>query len=149
MSFEERNTLAFIVVSLIVGAIFALRIQAAFSAGMFVGDGGLMVWARMALWIIPVGIVLCIGGVILTHIAYAVLTQDRDGRMQTDERDQMIALRGLQVTLVVLSGGVIGTLGLIASGWSALIALNALLFGCWLSDLIGNLVKLYFYRRGF
>jgi hypothetical protein len=148
MSFEERNTIIYIAASLLVAAIFGSRIYLGMIGGAFTGPDGLMIWARTILWMIPFGIVITIACVIVGQLIYGITTGDHDYNTNSDERDKHIGLRGVRVTMAVFTAGWIGALILLAMGHGTLSALNLMIFGGWLSDIMGNLVKIYMYRRG-
>ncbi len=149
MAFEERNTWTYLVISLIVMLIFGTRIYDATVAGLFDGPDGLRTWARTVLTYIPIAIVMVIIGVIMLNILYGIATGGDDLTMKEDERDRHIGLRGMRVTGAVFSTGWIIAVILLALGSSALQALNLMLIAAWFSDVAGNLVKLFFYRRGY
>ncbi len=149
MAFEERNTWTYLVISLIVMLIFGTRIYDATVMGLFDGPDGLQTWARRVLTYIPIAIVMVIAGVILANIIYGIFTGGDDLTMKEDERDRHIGLRGMRVTGAVFSTGWIIAVILLAIGYSALQALNLMLIAAWFSDVAGNLVKLFFYRRGY
>ncbi len=149
MAFEERNTWVYLLVSLAVMLIFGTRIYDATVMGAFDGPEGLQTWARRVLTYIPMAIVMVIVTVILANIVYGIFTGGDDLTMKEDERDRHIGLRGMRVTQAVFSTGWIIAVVLLALGYSALQTLNLMLLAAWFSDVAGNLVKLFFYRRGY
>lgn len=148
MSFEERNTVIYLGVSLAVLVLFGSRIWAGTVDGSFDGPGGLTAWARAILWMLPLAIGLTIASVIAGQIAYRVLTGERDMDIDGDERDTQVALRANRITMALFSLGWIGAIALLASGATALGALNLMLAAGWFADVAGNLAKLWLYRRG-
>ncbi len=149
MAFEERNTWTYLVISAVVMWVFGTRIYDATVGGVFDGVDGLQTWARQVLTYIPIAIVMVIIGVILCNIIYGIFTGGSDLTMKEDERDRHIGLRGMRVTGGVFSTGWIIAVILLALGYSALQALNLMLFSAWFSDVAGNLVKIFHYRRGY
>lgn len=148
MSHEERNTLVAILVNLSMAGWMTWRIAAMQGAGRFDGPDGLAVWARTVLWVIPVGIVVTIAAVILFNIVFAIATRDENPSFVTDERDRLIGIQGMRVTLVVASAGFLGALVALALGTGAFAVLNAILASFAAGDLLGSLAKLRLYRRG-
>lgn len=148
MSFEERNTVIYIVVSLIIAAVFGSQIWTGTTDGSFAGMEGLVSWARTVLWMVPLGVVITIAAVILGQIIYGITTGDGDMDTASDERDHEVSARAARVTMVIFSLGWLAAIVLIASAYPIIAALNLMLFAGWLSDLIGNLVKLRIYRNG-
>ena len=149
MSFEERNTFTYLFISLLVALLFGSRIYDGTLSGTFDGPEGLKVWARTLLWYIPAAIALTIAAVILVSIVYGMVTGDHDMSTDEDERDKSIGLRGARVTVFFLSLGWILCIISLALGWTALAALNLMLFFGWFADFAANLFKIYRYRRGF
>ena len=149
MAFEERNTWIYLLISMIVMLVFGTRIYDATVMGAFDGPEGLKIWARQVLTYIPIAIVMVIVGVILLNIVYGIFTGGEDLTMKEDERDRHIGLRGMRVTGFVFSVGWIIAVIILAMGYTALQALNVMLLAAWFSDVAGNLVKLFFYRRGY
>lgn len=148
MSFEERNTVIYLFVSLLVAGIFGTRIWEGTVDGRFDGAQGLVDWARTVLWMVPVAIGLTIAAVIIGQIIYAIATGDRDPNTDSDERDHEVSARAARFTMVIFSMGWLGAIVMLASAYTTLAALNLMLFAGWFSDVIGNLVKLRIYRHG-
>ncbi len=148
MSFEERNTVAGILISLISWGLMISVIMGRHRAGVYDGADGLMLWARSVLWLILISIGIGIALTILFNIGYAVITGDKKPIFLKDERDDQIGLRGLQVTLAVLSAGIIGAIIALAFGIRILFVLNMILAACALGDMAGTLTKLALYRQG-
>ncbi len=148
MSFEERNSVSGILISLISWGMMLTVISRRHELGLFDGPDGLMIWARTVLVLIGVSIAIGIVLTVLVTIGYAILSGEEKPLFLTDERDGQIGLRGLQVTLAVMSVGLIGGIAVLAYGWSILLVLNIILGACALGDLAGTLTKVVLYRRG-
>ena len=149
MSFEERNTVSGILISLISWAVMITVLARNTAAGLYDGVDGPMLWARSVLWLILICIGIGIAMTILFTIGYAIVTGDKRPTTLRDERDAVIGLRGTQATLVTLSTGIVGAIATLAYGLPLLVALNVILASCALGDLVGTLAKLILYRRGF
>ncbi len=149
MSFEERNTVVGILISLISWGLMVSVLAARHSAGAFDGADGPMLWARSVLWLILIAIGIGIALTILFNIGYAVVTGERKPLFLKDERDSQIGLLGLQVTLVVISVGIVGAVVALAFGVGVVLALNIVLAACAAGDMAGMLTKMVLYRRGF
>ena len=146
MTHEERNNIVAIFSNILVTIYVVFRLISLNNAGTLAGPDALMHWARAMLWILPIGIVLAIVGTILASIVFAIAARDPSPSFIVDERDQMIKVFGMQVTLVVVSAGFIGVLVALAFGIQGLVALIALYFAFSLADLIGNVAKFIRYR---
>ncbi|GHC58742.1 hypothetical protein [Neogemmobacter tilapiae] len=148
MSFEERNAAVGIVISLIAWGLMISVLSQRQAAGVFDGADGPMLWARTVCWLIAACIAIGIALTVLATVLYAAVTGERSPSFEKDERDNQIGLRGLQVTLVVMSMGIVGSIGALAWGVTVVMALNLILASCALGDMAGTLVKLFLYRRG-
>ncbi|WP_309663533.1 hypothetical protein [Tabrizicola sp.] len=149
MSFEERNTVSGILISVISWGIMITVLARNAATGLYDGPDGPMLWARSVLWLILICIGIGIAMTILFTICYAIVTGDKRPTMLRDERDDLIGLRGIQVTLIVISIGIVAAIAALAYGLPILVALNMILAACALGDLAGMVTKLVLYRRGF
>ena len=108
------------------------------------------------LWgiIIILSVVVTIVATILTHIGSGILQAIRtQKKLQIeglqDERDRLIDLRGTRVTYTVYSIGVFIAMLTYALGQPALVMFTLLIFFGVLAQIIGDISRLYLYRRGF
>jgi hypothetical protein len=149
MSFEERNTVAGILISLISWGVMITVLARNTASGLYAGPDGPMLWARSVIWLILICIGIGIAMTIVFTIAYAIVTGDKRPTTLKDERDGVIGLRGTQATLIVMSIGIVASIATLAYGLPVLVMLNMVLAACALGDLAGTLTKLALYRRGF
>lgn len=149
MSFEERNAVSGILVCFVIWGVMLFVLFRKSAAGAFDGPAGLANWAQSVLWLILIGIAIAIVMTILFNIAYAIVTGDKKPDFRRDERDNLIGLRGIQATLIVITFGIIGAIVALAFGASILFALNMILAACALSSFASDVTKLILYRRGF
>ena len=66
-----------------------------------------------------------------------------------DERDRLIDLRGTQVTYFVSSIGVLLSMLTFVFGQPPLVMFTLLIFFGVLAQIVGDISRLYLYRRGF
>ena len=125
---------------------FALKLWDLASAGALSGDAGLILWGKTVLWMIPISIVVQIALTILFAIGRGILTNGKHLPTVKDERDRMIAARGMITSYIVASLGTLAGIAAIATGQGALIGLTLILAGIMAADVVGNLVKLGHYR---
>lgn len=147
MSFAARAIVAELLTFVSVISLFAWILASCHAGGVFDGPDGLMLWARTVLWMIPVGIVVAIVTTLLWEMGYRAVTREGADKL-TDERDRLIAGFGWKVTSITASAGFLLALGALALGQSILVTMNLMLAGFALSDLTGNLAKLWRYRVG-
>lgn len=148
MSFEERNAAVGVLVSLIAWGLMISVLSARHAAGVYDGADGPMLWARTVLWLILTCVGIAIALTIVANVLYALVTGERNPGFGKDERDNQIGLRGLQVTLIITSFGIIAAFGALAWGVNVLTALNMILAACALGDMAGSLTKMILYRGG-
>ena len=109
------------------------------------------------LWgiIIGLAIIVTIIGTILTHIVSAIIqaikTGEEDPKIEDfeDERDRLIDLRGTKVTYFVSSIGVFLSMLTFTLGQPPLVMFTLLIFFGVVAQIIGDISRLYLYRRGF
>lgn len=139
MSFEEKSTWIYLVVVLVVPAIYFANILGQ------VQDTPVTEIAYVRPMI--TAIVIAILASIVAHIVVAVASpQDSDKR---DERDKSINRLGEYVGAIVLAVGVVGVLALTMAEFQHFWIANALYAAFILQGLTSTTVKIVAYRRGF
>lgn len=149
MTYEDRNNFVAIFNNLIVSGYFVWRIYGMYLEGAFEGPDGLAIWAQTVLWVIPISIVASIILTILFNIFFAIASRDHNPETVSDERDRQFGRRSIITAVIVASAGFILALVILALGWDVFYALNLILVGFVLADLLGSLVKFISYRRGY
>lgn len=146
MPSEQRNTIVSLITSLIVNSYFLWRIKAMFADGTSIAPDGLQIWAQTLLWVVPVSIVATIVLTVLASILHGIFTGETKGIFVKDERDRQFELWGLGATMALAVVGFLGSMALLALGYSPFIAFNALYLGFALGDIAGSVLKLAMYR---
>jgi hypothetical protein len=107
-------------------------------------------------WIIIVlAVLVTIGATILTHIVSAIIEAIRTGNEDPeiedfeDERDKLIGLRGTSVTYSISSLGAFLAMLTFVLGQPPLVMFSLLIFFGLVAQVIGDITRLYLYRRGF
>lgn len=109
------------------------------------------------LWgiIIALAIVVTIFATILTHIVSAIVQAIKTGEENPkiedfeDERDKFIDLRGTRVTYLVSSIGSFLSMLTFVLGQPPLVMFTLLIFFGVVAQIVGDVSRLYLYRRGF
>ena len=120
-------------------------------------------WALQMLNFIGCGIGLCVFGQILFHIFYSIAASikgefngEGEGTIKRllaatfveDERDKLIALKGMRIGFACAGIGLLMALGALALGWAAVTALH-ILFGMVVFGMtLEGIVCVVFYERG-
>jgi hypothetical protein len=149
MSFEHRNAVVAVIVSLISWGVMIAVLGQNTAAGLYHGPLGAQAWARTVLWLVAVSIAIAIAVTILFNLGYRWLTGERDSFNARDERDKGIALRAMQVAQIIMASGIVLAIAFLAFGGSLVAFLNAVLASCALSSFGSEVTKLVLYRRGF
>ena len=151
MSFQEKNiTVSLVNFSLILG-FYLIRVFQMVQGGNFNSTNVVRLWVIVAI----LAVVVTIIATILTHIGSAIFqaikTGQEDPKIEdiADERDKIIDLRGTKVTYFVSSIGVFLSMLTFALGQPALVMFTLLIFFGVAAQIIGDISRLYLYRRGF
>ena len=151
MSFQQKNiTVSLVNFTLILG-FYLIRMFQMIQEGSFNATNVFRLWGI----IIGLAIIVTIIGTILTHIVSAIIqaikTGEEDPKIEDfeDERDRLIDLRGTKVTYFVSSIGVFLSMLTFVLGQSPLVMFTLLIFFGVLAQIVGDISRLYLYRRGF
>jgi hypothetical protein len=150
MSYQEKNiTVSLVNFTLILG-FYLIRVFQMIQGGSFNPTNVFRLWGI----VIILGIVVTILGTILTHIVSAIIQaiktkQEPDIRDIQDERDTVIDLRGTKITYITYSIGVFLSMLTFALNQPPLVMFTVLVFFGLLAQIIGDISRLYLYRRGF
>lgn len=118
------------------------------------GAGQLEAQALFRLWFLVIGlsigatIIVIIAIHIVDAVATAARTGDPDPQIDTteDERDDLIKLKGAQVTHVAASLGVLASMLAFVLGQPGLIMFAALILSGLLAEIVGGVAQLIMYR---
>lgn len=151
MSFQQKNvTVSLVNFSLILG-FFLVRVLQMIQGGGFNSANVFRLWGI----IIALAVVVTIFATILTHIVLAIIHAIRTGEEKSnvedieDERDKLIDLRGTKVTYLVASIGSFLSMLTFVLGQPPLVMFTLLIFFGVLAQILGDLLRLVLYRRGF
>ena len=151
MSYQEKNiTVSLVNFTLILG-FYLIRVLQMVQGGSFNSTNVFRLWGI----IIVLAVVVTIFATILTHIVSAIIHAIKTGEEKPDiediedERDQLIDLRGTKITYIASSIGVFLSMLTYALGQPPLVMFTLLVFFGLLAQVIGDISRLYLYRRGF
>lgn len=148
MSFEERGAWSAILSGVVAFFWWGRPIWNGTVTGAYGGVDGLSRWAWDVIWLIGGGVIVAIVIMILFNIAYAIATNQPKLQFISDERDKRINNRGSVVSLIVISGGFLIAVGMLAMGWSALAALNTILIGAAIAGFGSEVCRIAAYHLG-
>ncbi|MCB9134108.1 MAG: hypothetical protein H6636_01690 [Anaerolineales bacterium] len=151
MSFQEKNITVSLVNFSLISGYFLLRIFQLSQSGNFDSSHVFRLWGIIIILAVIVTVVL----MVLTHIGstiYQVIkTGDENPKIENieDERDKLIDLRGTKVTYLVSSIGVLIAMLTFVFGQPPLVMFSLLILSGLVAQIIGDISRLAFYRRGF
>jgi hypothetical protein len=104
--------------------------------------------------VIAASIISNIAGSILTNIVLSIVHAIRTGgkeeeRFIADERDMLIDLRGIKFSYITFSIGVLLAMLTFVFGQPPLIMFSMIVFFAIVAEIIGDIVQIILYRRGF
>ena len=151
MSFQQKNvTVSLVNFSLILG-FYVVGVLQMIQSGDFNSTNVFRLWGV----VIALAVVVTIFATILTHIVLAIVHAIRTGEEKSnvedieDERDKLIDLRGTKVSYLVDSiGGFLSMLTFV-QGQPPLVMFTLLIFFGVLAQVLGDVLRLVLYRRGF
>jgi hypothetical protein len=150
MSFQERNITASLVTFSLILGFFLIRVFQMIQGESFNSTNVFRLWGIVIVLAVVVTILLTILAHIGSGIVQAIQTgEEPDIKDIQDERDRLIDLRGTKVTYFITSiGGFLSMLTFVL-GQSPLVMFTLLIFFGVLGQIIGDISRLYLYRRGF
>lgn len=151
MSFQEKNSTVSLVNFVLILGFFLVRLFQMIQGGSFIPANVFRLWGI----IIALAIVVTIFATILTHIVSAIIHAMKTGQEQSDvediedERDQLIDLRGTKITYLVYSIGNLLAMLTFVFDQPPLVMFTLLILSGVVAQIIGDISRLYLYRRGF
>jgi hypothetical protein len=148
MSYQEKSIAVSLTSTLMIWGYWLTKIYQLYQEGGFNSVNVFSLWAT----IIVLAIIINIIANIITHIVFGIIyaiktnSQERD---VTDERDQLIDLKGSRVSYGMFSIGVLISMLLFVLNQPPLVMFCSLTFFAIAADVLGDVLRLYMYRRGF
>jgi len=150
MSFQEKNITVSLVNFILILGVYLIRVFQMIQGGSFNSTNVFRLWGI----VIVLAILVTIFATILTHIVSNIIQAIKTKEEPViediaDERDKLIDLRGTKITYFVSSIGVFLSMLTFALGQPPLVMFTLLIFFGVLAQIIGDISRLYLYRRGF
>ena len=151
MSFQEKNITVSLVNFCLILGYFLIRLFLMIQDGSFIPANVFRLWGI----IIVLAVVVTIFATILTHIVSTIIQAIKTGEENPkvedfeDERDQLIDLRGTKITYFFHSIGVLVSMLTFVLGQPPLVMFTLLILSGVVAQIIGDISRLYLYRRGF
>ena len=150
MSFQERNIAGTLTSFTLILGFYLVRILMMVRGGSFTPENVFRLWGIVIVLAIGVTILF----MILAHIGSGIVQSIFTGEEPViediqDERDRLIDLRGTRITYTVSSIGVFLSMLTFVFGQPPLVMFSLLIFFGVVAQVIGDMSRLYLYRRGF
>ena len=155
LSYREKNLIAITALTAIVYFIYSIVLFRLYQAGNYDAADAFQFWGKAILVLIGVVIVAQIVGHILHAIAANVVAAavgeefDEDEAFFNDERDKLIELKATQNTFAFWGVGFLGAMIALAVGRPPATMFIIFIVFMMLSDILGNVSRFIYYRRGF
>ena len=151
MSFQEKNITVSLVNFILILGFYLIRLFQMLQNESFNPSNVFRLWGI----VIVLAVIVTIAATILTHVVSAIIQAIKTGEEKPeiediqDERDQLIDLRGTKVAYTVSSIGVFLSMLTFAFGQPPLVMFSLLIFFGVVAQIVGDISRLYLYRRGF
>ena len=148
MAQQEGRTIGYLFSGLVSMGLYFVYVVQQYQAGTFDSATISSSWGVAVLVVIGVQIVLSIIAAILVSIIEAIRAGEEQPEL-SDERDQLIELRGERLSFYVFGVGYVIAMITLAAGVLPLVMFNLIVFSLLAAGIVGNVRQLYLYRRGF
>lgn len=149
MSFQEKNIAVSLVNFCLILVFYLFRLWQLIASERFEPNQIFRLWVIIIVASIVVTIVATIVAHIGAGIVEAIKTKAKPVMESiTDERDKLIDLKGTKTTYTLSSIGTFLAMLTFALGQPPLVMFTLLILVGLLAQIVGDIVRLYFYRRG-
>ncbi len=148
MTYHERRALASLLSAVVMALVYSVYVLQRFPTGNPYSADVFRFWGLVFLIFIPVSIAVNIAIQIVVSMAHAMATREKDTPL-SDERDRLIQLRATRNAIYVFMVGFLLAMGSLAIGMPPSVMFIVLIVSGVVTEIVGALSQLYFYRRGF
>ncbi|KAA3644988.1 MAG: hypothetical protein DWQ07_16435 [Chloroflexi bacterium] len=148
MSYTGNQTIAYLVSSVLGAGIYSFFAIQKFQQGDVDVTTISRDWGSLVLIVIAVQVAISIVTAISVTIIQAIKTREPSPEL-SDERDKLFELRAGRISYSVFGVGFLIAMITLAAGLPPLVMFNIFVFSLYAAAIIGYLVQLYLYRRGF
>ena len=147
MDLKEKRILVSLIASVLIFAIYALYIYGKRVAGNVEIINDFHFWGKSFLILIPIAIVTQI----VIQIVFAIITKITTGEdcdPIEDERDKLIELKAIKISHYLFITGFALAMGSLTLRMQPWVMFVVLISSGFIASIVGEIVRLYFYRRG-
>ena len=150
MSYQEKNITVSLVSYLLIVGYYLVNLFQMLQAGELVAGRLFGLWAIVIVGTIIINIIASILTNILLTILEAIQSRSYENpRFIADERDNLIELKGIRVSYITFSLGVLVSVLVFAFGQPPLLMVSLIIFFAIAAEIAGDISQIYLYRRGF
>ncbi|TNJ64053.1 hypothetical protein FE784_22390 [Paenibacillus hemerocallicola] len=147
MSYQEKKIIVSIISSILIFTLYTLYAINNAEEGRITSASDFSFWGSFILVLLPVSIV----AKIIIHIGFVIFNKiatNEDEPSFEDEFDKIIELKADRISLYVFFLGFILSMVPLVTDLPTYLTFLALIFFGFLSDLLGRIAQLYFYKKG-
>jgi hypothetical protein len=147
MDLKEKRILVSLITSVLIFAIYALYIYGKHVAGNVEIINDFHFWGKSFLILIPIAIVTQV----VIQIVFAITTKITTGEdcdPIEDERDKLIELKAIKISHYLFITGFALAMGSLTLRMQPWVMFVVLISSGFIASIVGEIVRLYFYRRG-
>lgn len=148
MDNKEKQILVTMISLILIFTVYSIYVYNKFIAVNFDIVNDFKFWGKTFLVLIPITIV----AQIIIHIIFAIINKivtNEDMETKADERDKLIDLKAMRISHYIFTGGFLMSMLALVIGFPAYSMFVILISAGFISGIVSELAKLYFYRRGF
>ena len=145
---REKQILVSLITSVVILAAYSLYVYHRYIAVNPEIINDFRFWGKAFLVLIPVSIV----AQIVIHILYAIANKvvtDEDIPTISDERDKLIELRTIRISHWLFLAGFLLAMGSQAAGMQPWVMFITLILSGFVASIVGEIARIYYYRKGF
>ncbi|HEX2619388.1 MAG TPA: hypothetical protein VHL11_04550 [Phototrophicaceae bacterium] len=147
MSYQEKRSIVNLMSTILILALYANYMFQRYPEGNAYSGDLFRFWGSFFLILAPVMIGSKIIIYILFHVVNAITTNGEEPEI-TDERDKLIELKASRNSLYVYTVGFLLAMGSLALDMSPSVMFMVFIFTGIVSEVAGDVLQFYFYRRG-
>ena len=148
MSYQEKSIYVFLISSIIMFALYCVYMFEMYQEGRFDGADASSLVGKSIFVLIGVSIVVSIIVQIIFTIINTIVAKENEHSI-SDERDKLIDLKGMQFCFIAFGIGFLGSMGALAMGTAPFMVFCLIIFSMFVGSIVGEITKLFFYRKGF
>ena len=150
MSYQEKNITVSVMTYILILGFYVVNLFQMYQTEGLVSTRVFGLWAIVILAAIIVNIAASILTNIALSIVHAIQTRTNESeRFIEDERDKLIELKGMKVSYIAYSLGVLIAMLTFVFGQPPLVMFSLIVLFSLVAEIIGDMAQIYLYRRGF